>query len=717
MNGLTLAPAILLASFAFSVLTASAASNSDLPDDIRGFLKSHCIQCHKESKQKGGIRLDNFTALSQNGQVDLLNKLEEQLYLEQMPPEEEDQPTAAARNHFQKWISDQYLHHKTKSGFQDKLRYPEYGNLVDHDKLFSGEIQEQAYTLSRRWLVSPQIFINRVNAIFNLQGRHKKTSFDGVTNPIILPNNTGVRYYDNAVLGGGHLQLMLNNAKAISYMQIASAIPEEKRNPTSKKSWQARQTPAPFMAIIQKDSEPGNDELIAAIHAQFEAVLQRQATAAELARYLPHLSESIKLGGNIEGLRRMLISVILESEFMYRLELGAGEPDAYGRKKLSPREASYAIAYALSDNIPDVQLVKAAKEGVLNTKEDYKREVLRILHDETSFFGVVDNTLGSRTHQTSHPKINRFFREFFGYPQSIKIFKDLNRSDGYYLNTDRRNTRTPGLLIDEADMFVDWQLKKDQQVFENLLTSDEYFVAYNKSPEESREILAKWKRIYDTIKDTAWRTEPETVIQRHQDFLVAHLFGKSSEKQFLRTFNRHMDFFDKTFGRGITPITTVPWSHGNYTVHTPIYNLGGIPGRVGIYFDDFKHYDQKELWDYEITQPFKVANRKGMLTHPAWLIAHSSNFHTDPIKRGRWVREKLLAGRVPDIPITVDAVIPEDHHKTLRQRVEMATEQDACYKCHKHMNPLGYPFEMYDDFGRYRLNEPLEHTENLITQG
>jgi hypothetical protein len=30
------------------------------------------------------------------------------------------------------------------------------------------------------------------------------------------------------------------------------------------------------------------------------------------------------------------------------------------------------------------------------------------------------------------------------------------------------------------------------------------------------------------------------------------------------------------------------------------------------------------------------------------------------------------------------------------------------------MNPLGFAFERYDDFGRYQLQEPLEHEENLI---
>ena len=87
------------------------------------------------------------------------------------------------------------------------------------------------------------------------------------------------------------------------------------------------------------------------------------------------------------------------------------------------------------------------------------------------------------------------------------------------------------------------------------------------------------------------------------------------------------------------------------------------------------------------------------------------------MRRGRWIREKLLAGRVPDVPITVDAQIPEDHHRTLRERLESATRKDQCWKCHKQMNPLGLAFEIYDDFGRYRREEQLEHPDNLIKKG
>ena len=42
----------------------------------------------------------------------------------------------------------------------------------------------------------------------------------------------------------------------------------------------------------------------------------------------------------------MLMAVILQPDFLYRHELGEGRTDEFGRKQLSSREASYAIAYA-----------------------------------------------------------------------------------------------------------------------------------------------------------------------------------------------------------------------------------------------------------------------------------------------------------------------------------------------------------------------------------
>ncbi len=91
----------------------------------------------------------------------------------------------------------------------------------------------------------------------------------------------------------------------------------------------------------------------------------------------------------------------------------------------------------------------------------------------------------------------------------------------------------------------------------------------------------------------------------------------------------------------------------------------------------------------------------GILTHPSWLVSHSDAMDNHAILRGRWIRERLLGGAVPDVPITVDAMLPDEPNETLRHRMRV-TREDYCWKCHQKMDPLGLPFEMYNHIGLYR---------------
>jgi hypothetical protein len=86
------------------------------------------------------------------------------------------------------------------------------------------------------------------------------------------------------------------------------------------------------------------------------------------------------------------------------------------------------------------------------------------------------------------------------------------------------------------------------------------------------------------------------------------------------------------------------------------------------------------------------------------LVAQSTSFDNHAIHRGKWVRERLLGGVVPDVPITVDAQLPDAPHKTLRERMAV-TQEKYCWQCHRLMNDVGYPFEQYDHFGRFRTTE------------
>jgi len=189
-------------------------------------------------------------------------------------------------------------------------------------------------------------------------------------------------------------------------------------------------------------------------------------------------------------------------------------------------------------------------------------------------------------------------------------------------------------------------------------------------------------------------------------------YQPGNEKKTLDILVRFMKTAEHQFGAGQkNPVPFMFVGYG-YWAGGPVLGRTGQQMR-GEAVTSYWNIDWR-TWDYPTHQPARIPNRKGLLTHPAWLIAHAQNLETDPIHRGKWIREKLLAGTIPDVPITVDAVIPPDHGRTMRQRMEERTGAESCWRCHQKMDPLGFPFEGYDDFGRYRIEESLEHPDNLI---
>ena len=114
-----------------------------------------------------------------------------------------------------------------------------------------------------------------------------------------------------------------------------------------------------------------------------------------------------------------------------------------------------------------------------------------------------------------------------------------------------------------------------------------------------------------------------------------------------------------------------------------------------------------------------AGERLGILTHPSWLVSHSDAMDNHAIRRGRWIRERLLGGGIPDVPITVDAMLPDEPQNTLRERMRV-TRETYCWTCHRKMDPLGLPFEMYNHAGIYReteLEQPVDTSGEIIDSG
>lgn len=448
----------------------------------------------------------------------------------------------------------------------------------------------------------------------------------------------------------------------------------------------------------------------------FNKIIERSPDSQEFAEYSALVKSYLEKSGNGAVIEKLIQTLILRTDYVYRQEFGEGVADEHGRRMLPPRDASYALAYALTDSSPDKELQEAAKNGKLNTREDYRREVERMLKNRSQYY-IIDESveLLSADSFTNVPiRKLRFFREFFGYPRALPIFKDNKRFGGDYISVS-------GRAVSEADMLVEHILEQDKDVFAKLLTTEDFYVFHSGNNEAMAQSSAQVRKIYDYFKDKDWRNFDGLKLKEHLDFLKANeVRGVNTDvvakgtggKEAMGGFISTMSSYEDLLGKGQTH--AVPFSatqgHGKTEAMTRTGKQMRGPEIAKSFNIDLKN------WSYPTSQPTKMEHRKGILTHPAWLIAFAANTETDPIRRGRWVREKLLAGSVPDVPITVDAVIPEDHHNTLRTRLEKKTKAEYCWGCHERMNPVGLPFEMYDDFGRYRMEEFLEHPDNLITK-
>ena len=559
---------------ALSLNVSDAAETVTFGSSVEPFIQEFCVDCHGAEEPEGSLSLHNLDAnMSDKSTSGAWQKVFTQLILRQMPPEGAEHPSESGRLRVAGWIEAQFR----QAGLQidNKLHRPGYGNHVPHDQLFGDNAVGPSFSPPRVWRIRPAVYNS------GLQGVAKGT----YVKPFNLKSSGhGFRDYDNQyVIAGADLNQLMANTK-----RAAAMLTEVKVDKT--KTSRGTRTPQQLFELIQPGSDPPTDEkLQAAVDWMYHRVLLRDPTEEESSRLLAFARKSMDSDGRELGVRNMVSAVLLNPESLYRSEAGAGEPDEHGRTMLAPRELAYAIAYALTDARPDDELLKAADDGQLSTRDEVRAHVERLLNND----------------RVEKPRILGFFREYFEYAGAIDVFKDANLFPSH----------NPEVLVHDTDQLVMHSYEQDKDVFRELLTTRKSFVQFATEKGEPR---------------------------------------KSSSK-----------------GIGV---------HLSYNL--PI--------------------DWKWIPDQPIELPGR--QRAGILTQPAWLVAKSGNFDNDAIRRGVWIRNKLLGGTILDVPITVAAQLPNDDTLTLRERMKV-TEDAYCWKCHQQTNPVGLPFEMFDHFGRWRTKE------------
>ena len=638
----------LLALFAVSIPATSAAS-APFAEDIHPFFATYCFTCHGEKKQKGKVRFDHLSEAGLGGSdLALWLKIVEELSLANMPPEDEKQPTRAELDAVLSWAKGRLASAGHQSDIDHKMLQPGYGNLLNHEKLFDGGNPGPAFSPARLWRITPGGY----DAFLKSFGHELDRMEGSVSHPFV--QGTGKAEFANyaplAHVDGATLSQLFLNCQKIAVLQTAGFDRMEEDHRTKQRVVKHYdKSPASFTAIITSAAAPTEEQLRNAVSEEFAIVLSRRPRSDELAAYVALLKQAIEISDKTRGLATMATAVLLQPEAIFRMEVGLGETLPDGRRRLSPYELAYALSYALTDTSPDQVML-----GDVDRHDRPTRPSLMDLAEQGKLDTAEDvRVVATRIWEKDRikkPRILKFFHEFFGYDQAGLVFKGDRAGKEFATNH----------LVKDADDLVQHVVDRDRDVLKELLTTDRFFFEYCGGQKEYDKTLA---------------------------YIVERTENKKGEEKAYEYFVTRSEMTGKR---------PIPQANATWRETARFYNL------------------DPEEWDYPPEQPFAMpaGQRVGLLTHPAWLAAWSGNFNNDPIRRGKWIREHLLAGTVPEVPITVDATIPEDPHKTLRQRLEK-TRDEYCWNCHKKMNPLGLPFEVYDDFGQYRTEEGLGATQAL----
>ena len=675
------------------------------------FLGQWCTDCHGPDTQESGLRFDTLSQQWDDPKVAAQwRQIEEQVLFCEMPPEGSDVADSAERKQFVEAIESQLQMHGQGFGLAEKMLLPEYGNLLDHDTLFSGEVKQKPYTSARLWRQRPGIYKkmwgphygqqhwisvkigggNQATARNRVQhGPHKGKAIskryfanEKFANPFFeyVHRASGITDYASIMADQASLEALLTNAESMAEiltLGLPVTIVTEVKNKDSRHgnnhgsfvggvetiSHERRgKIPVAFHRIMEATKEVSESDFRDALQVAFNLFLRREPSPQDVKHYWHNVFQKNAELGNTTALQAMLIYIAISPEFVYRMETGLTEPDEDGRRFLSPHELVGAIHYAFHNTpafgVNEFETIeKYAKNSDPLVKNALTQEQVR-RHAKHGWLveRMNEGQLQTREH------VEKVIREILGTRS-----RNLNPNH----NSDIDSVTNARILQFFREFFG---YHKAQTVFkdvEKFAGQDEFQHYHSHTPV---------RLMYDT------------------DALILHILQEDKDvlQQLLTTNKVFVSYWN-----GSNPEDQIKRAGGRdkyIAKHdSQSYNL-----------DPFEYKTNGKL---AITAPSE--QRCGILTQPSWLVAHSGNFDNDPVRRGKWIREKLLAGTVIDVPITVDAQVPDDESKTLRERFSVV-RNEYCWRCHRKMNPLGMPFEAYNHVGRFR---ELEKGKPVDTSG
>ena len=746
-------------------------TNGTFKELAEPLLENHCFDCHDDEVTKGDLNLLELGPLDETNAA-VWKSVWAQVTLQEMPPKKKSKLDIVDRLRFSDWIVNELQKNMADKGGFHAHKDPHKGNFVDHNLLFGplpeGIQLEPTSSPARIWRVTPQEHITRLNELINTEPAYDPNKPGVRTRGDVVPTNHGgelklyfgtdritkweggtvayatavksvpvvlssarkhgfENYPDFYTVNSSEATQILGKAEDIlKYMAYGplSLVGSPKQITDDPKTWDAVKPKGDLRGLptaivyntkvtrpltpvyeLMEAPEPTDELLRAAVDFVFEALTFRNPSPKESDDYLRIVKNSIDKVGKEDGIFMGLSSIFLDRDALFRPELAeSGKSDKHGRVMLKDWELGLAVNHALSYIQPDEELRKAITEGRMRTREDVEREITRMLGDE-SF---------------RKPRILRFFRDFFDHDLGGYICKDSAALARTGVPT-RGNSHYRAMFDAAAstDRLIELVLQEDKDVLKELLTTRRvvvtgndrnYFGRKNNKEERAAAVEAKKKADEErTKKERAKLESLEKEVEELTNTLEANPGDEKARKALVKQ-RKALTSAKKKLEQAKKK------NRGGGNVDVTPASLSGPKVYARVSRRSFGNGSMKP--DRTLAEA-PEGERLGILTHPSWLVSHSDAMDNHAILRGRWVRERLLGGGIPDVPITVDAMLPDEPHNTLRERMRVTSEK-YCWTCHQKMDPLGLPFEMYNHAGLYRteeLGKPVNTSGEIIGSG
>lgn len=129
-----------------------------------------------------------------------------------------------------------------------------------------------------------------------------------------------------------------------------------------------------------------------------------------------------------------------------------------------------------------------------------------------------------------------------------------------------------------------------------------------------------------------------------------------------------------------------------------------------------RHYGLPHVLGKDFRRVPLGSQRGGLLGHASVLLANSNGTDSHPVRRGVWIRDRLLddppAPPPPDVP-DLDEADPEFAKLTVREQLEVHRAKASCASCHRNIDPWGIALEHFDAVGRWRQEIRAKHGDHV----